>query len=54
MRSRKVKGGEAGGGAAMEGGGSTTGTELVIEGKGEGELAPEPGEGAHDSMTILL
>ena len=49
MRGQKVKGDEAGGGAAMEEG-STTGTELVVEGKGEGEgeLAPEPGEGAHD------
>ena len=47
MRGQKVKGDEAGGGAAMEEG-STTGTELVVEGEGEGELAPEPGEGAHD------
>ena len=50
MRGQKVTGEEAVGGAATEGG-STTGTELAAEGKGEGEgeLGRGPWGGTRDS-----
>ena len=48
MRGQKVTGEEAVRGAATEEG-STTGTELAAEGKGEGELGRGPGGGTHDS-----